>query len=359
MVTALALWLRREWLRFNNRDFSLDSRKEFKKRLMEIKRKEIERPETLDIEEFPALHEGIALQNLNQFRHVSFRQGDRTFTSQVWNRLFRIQEQVVKEYVMKFLSSFTFRDNIIDLDNVDTMVFQLGGENRSMMMRQLIVALGRHSGKEKVTLDDLFLLHSIDGGIVVWTNDSGGIEGVTLGPETSLISVAKLVELGICKYYALGYGEIVDDVLEVAGDEGAGAAMDERLGDIETDISKLVGNIDELTYVVSGMSEQYNQFYREFGLWRTEQERFQTWNTDHLSQLLAHHHIDHTRYNGTPYAYVPDIPDLRVQQGVNFMSSTPIYSIAPSFSPSLFSLFGDDNAGPSTYQNQQDDMNED
>nr|GFC69789.1 hypothetical protein [Tanacetum cinerariifolium] len=47
--------------------------------------------------------------------------GDRTFTSQAWNRLFRIQEQVVKEYVMKFLSSFTFRDSIVDLDNVDTM----------------------------------------------------------------------------------------------------------------------------------------------------------------------------------------------------------------------------------------------
>ncbi|GKE74262.1 hypothetical protein Tco_1536303 [Tanacetum coccineum] len=44
-------------------------------------------------------------------------------------------------------------------------------------------------------------------------------------------------------------------------------AMDERLGDIETDISRLVGDVDELTYV-----------------------------------------------------------------GVNFMSSTPIYSTAPSFS---------------------------
>ncbi|GKE38160.1 hypothetical protein Tco_1461565 [Tanacetum coccineum] len=135
--------------------------------------------------------------------------------------------------------------------------------------------------------------------------------------------------------------------------------MDERLGDIETNISRLVGDVDELTYVVSGMSEQYDQFYREFGQWRTKQERFLTWNTNHLSQLLAHHHIDHTRYNGTSYAYVPDIPDLGVQQGVNFMSNTPIYSTAPSSSPSPFGLFGDDNAGPSTSQSQQDDMKED
>ncbi|GJT35100.1 hypothetical protein Tco_0925519 [Tanacetum coccineum] len=344
--------------------------------------------------------------------------------------LFRIQEQVVKEYVIEFLSSFTFRDNIMDLDNVDTMVFQLGGEKRSMTMRQFIIALGlytdeemgnnlfepfyescfrnrphnydpteyvvnittrghydtrhppsytsirnpihhlahrllalsvagRHSGKEKVTLDDLFLLHSMNGWVSVdvpWhvakffadkakgykkkiqivrahligriarlfgLMTPGALRGVTLGPETSLLSVAKLVELGICKYNALGYGEIVDDVLEVAGDEGARAgmgqanvggvrchpnmtttnrlrAMDERLGDIETDISRLVGEVDELTYVVSRMSEQYDQFYEEFGQWRTEQERFQTWNTNHLSQLLAHHHIDHTRYNETP-----------------------------------------------------------
>ncbi|GKF00369.1 hypothetical protein Tco_0023719, partial [Tanacetum coccineum] len=109
--------------------------------------------------------------------------------------------------------------------------------------------------KEKVTLDDLFLLHSMDGGVSVdvpWhvakffadkakgykkkspivrayligriarsfrLMTPGALRGVTLGPETSLLIVAKLVELGIFKYNALGYGEIVDDVPEVAGDE--------------------------------------------------------------------------------------------------------------------------------------------
>ncbi|GJV93371.1 retrotransposon protein, putative, ty1-copia subclass [Tanacetum coccineum] len=108
-----------EWLKFNNRNLSLDRRKEFRKRFCEIRIKEIECPEGLDFEEFGAFHEGMALQNLNQFSHVSYEQDDRRFTSQAWNRLFRIKEQVVREYVMEFLSSFTFRDHIKELDVAD------------------------------------------------------------------------------------------------------------------------------------------------------------------------------------------------------------------------------------------------
>ncbi|GJS96034.1 hypothetical protein Tco_0803002 [Tanacetum coccineum] len=104
------------------------NRKEFWKRFSEIRIKEIECPEGLNFEEFGAIHEGMALQNLNQFCHVSYEQDDRHFTSQAWNRLFRIKKQVVREYVMEFLSSFTFRNHIEELDVVDTMVFQLGGE---------------------------------------------------------------------------------------------------------------------------------------------------------------------------------------------------------------------------------------
>ncbi|GJY02965.1 hypothetical protein Tco_0361117 [Tanacetum coccineum] len=155
--------------------------------------------------------------------HCLLYEDDRTFTSQAWNR-----------------------DNIVDLDNVETMVFQLGREKRSMTMRQFILDLGlytpeemgynlfepfyescfrsRHSRKEKVTLDDLFLLHSMDGG-VIWTDELGHSRGVTLGRETSLLNVAKLVDLGICKYNALGHGEMVNDVSEVAEDEGAGGGM--------------------------------------------------------------------------------------------------------------------------------------
>ncbi|GKB41551.1 hypothetical protein Tco_0886493 [Tanacetum coccineum] len=81
----------------------------------------------LTLRNFGALHEGTALQNLDQFCHVSFEKDDRRFTSQAWNMLFRIKEQVVREHVMEFLSSFNFRDHIETLDQTDTMVFQLGG----------------------------------------------------------------------------------------------------------------------------------------------------------------------------------------------------------------------------------------
>ncbi|GKA00196.1 hypothetical protein Tco_0672746 [Tanacetum coccineum] len=283
-----------EWLKFNNRNFSFDSRKEFRKRFSEIQIKEIECPEGLDFEEFGTLHEGTALQNLDQFCH----------------------------------------GHIDALNEADTMVFQLGGERRSMTMRQFIEALGlythqemnnnlfepfydscyksrpinynptqyvlnintranydtqhppsytsirnpirrlvhhlltfsiagRHSGKEKVTLDDLFLLHSMDGGVSVdvpWhvakflcdkakgskrkspimgayligkiasyygLMTLGSLMNVTLGPETSSMSIAKLVDLGICMYNVLGIGEMVVEIPEVTGDDDVRARQAE------------------------------------------------------------------------------------------------------------------------------------
>ncbi|GJZ08153.1 hypothetical protein Tco_0542436, partial [Tanacetum coccineum] len=351
-----------KWLKFNNRDFTLETRKEFKKRLTEIRIKEIECPEGLNFEEFGSLYDGIALQNLDQFCHVSYEQDDRCFVSQAWNRLFRINEQVVREYVMEFLSSFTFRDHIKELEEVDIMemnnnLFQPFYEScyrsrpinynpkqyvinittranydtrhpplytliqnpiRRLVHHLLTLSVaGRHSGKEKVTLDDLFLLHSMDGGVsvdvpchvakffsdkakgskrkspIVGAHLFGKIDSyyglktlvalmnVTLGPETSSMSVAKLVDLGICRYNGLGISEIVAEIPEVAGDDvvrvgqakigGVGRhpnisnanrlrVMDEKLGEI-------VNDVDDLTYVVSGMSEQYDQFYREFRQW--------------------------------------------------------------------------------------------
>nr|GEZ50207.1 hypothetical protein [Tanacetum cinerariifolium] len=147
------------------------------------------------------------------------------------------------------------------------------------------------------------------------------LRGVTLGPETSLLSVAKLVELGICKYNSLGYGEIVDYVPEVAGDKGARAGMGQAdVGGVRSHPNMTTTNrlraIDESMTSFIGILDSGGQSRR-------------------------------------------DIHDLGIQQGVNFMSSTPIYSTDPSSSPSLFGLFGDDNAGPSTSRSQQDDMNDD
>ncbi|GJW92805.1 hypothetical protein Tco_0172477, partial [Tanacetum coccineum] len=119
------------------------------------------------------------------------------------------------------------------------------------------------------------------------------LRSVTLGLETSLLSVEKLVNLGICRYNGLGLGDMVDDL----PDDG------------KNEVDEAVEGQDNVEGV-RRMSEQYDQFYDEFGQMKLEQQRFQTWNTDHLSQLLSFRHINHTRYDGTPYSYVQNIPDL-------------------------------------------------
>nr|GEZ79668.1 hypothetical protein [Tanacetum cinerariifolium] len=100
---------------------------------------------------------------------------------------------------------------------------------------------------------------------------------VSLRQETSLLNVAKLVDLGICRYNGLGRGELVDDQLDNNEDEATAAeakrAQDEergvrrhpnmsftnrlkvvgdRLGDIDTNIYRLSNDIKDLTYVMSG-----------------------------------------------------------------------------------------------------------
>nr|GEU53480.1 hypothetical protein [Tanacetum cinerariifolium] len=137
-----------DWLKFSTRTFTKGSQNEFRKRYNELLRKEIEGPEALEYAEFSTLHDGLLLQNVDQFCHVSYRHEDRIFTSQAWNRLFRIQQQEVREYMMGFLSSFTFNDHVVELDIVDTMVFQLGGVKRSMSMSQFILALGLYLPEE-------------------------------------------------------------------------------------------------------------------------------------------------------------------------------------------------------------------
>ncbi|GJZ05341.1 hypothetical protein Tco_0538616 [Tanacetum coccineum] len=209
-----------------------------------------------------------------------------------------------------------------------------------MTMRQFIQALGRHSGKEKVTLDDLFLLHSMDGGVSVdvpWhvakflcdkakgskrkspivgahligriasyygLMTLGALMNVTLGPKTLSMSVAKLVDLGIRKYNGLGIGEMVAEIPEVARDDDDGARQAEIGG---------VGRHPNMSNAnrLKAMDERLQ--------WQTEKERFISRNIDHLSQLLAHHHIDHTRYDGTAILMYRTFLISGIQQGVNFI----------------------------------------
>ncbi|GJV48169.1 hypothetical protein Tco_1438381 [Tanacetum coccineum] len=107
------------------------------------------------------------------------------------------------------------------------------------------------------------------------------------------------------------------------------------------------------------MSEQYDQFYGEFRSMRLEQERFQSYNTSHMSQLQSYHHLDHTHFDGTQYTYVPDIPDLGVQQGMNFMNNPQTYSTTLSTAhTNLFGLFGNPRDVPFTSHHPGNDMDE-
>nr|GEU37976.1 hypothetical protein [Tanacetum cinerariifolium] len=72
------------------------------------------------------------------------------------------------------------------------------------------------------------------------------------------------------KYNGLGLGELVDDLLDNARNEAANA----RIGEGQDDDGGVSTEVDDLTYVTSGMSEQYDQFYDEFSQMRLEKQRF-------------------------------------------------------------------------------------
>nr|GEY20592.1 hypothetical protein [Tanacetum cinerariifolium] len=183
------------------------SQKEFCNNHKGLLSKEIEGLEALDYVEFNTLREGRAFLTLEQFCYVSFRHNDRNFTSQAWNRLFGIREQVVRVYVLELLSSFKFRDHVVELDIDDTMVFQLLGTRRTKGYKKKSMIVGAH------------LIGRIARSYRLMS--TGYMRIVTLGPKTLLLSVAKLVDLGICRYNGLGLGELVDDQLDNSGDEAA------------------------------------------------------------------------------------------------------------------------------------------
>nr|GFB16714.1 hypothetical protein [Tanacetum cinerariifolium] len=55
--------------------------------------------------------------------------------------------------------------------------------------------------------------------------------------------------------------------------------IDDRLGEIDESIYKMGGEMDQLTEVVSGMSEKYDEFYGEFKSMRLEHKSPQTYST--------------------------------------------------------------------------------
>ncbi|GJY44246.1 hypothetical protein Tco_0432459 [Tanacetum coccineum] len=325
-------------------------KKAYRAAYKELMKKEIDGPEALNFTDIGNIHGGRALQELDEF----------------------YREPVIREYVLEFFSTISFRDDVVELDVNDRVVFQLGGIMRKMTMREYFV-------KEKVTLADLFYLHSMDGGELVdvpWHVAKFMCDKAKGVQKKSKIIGAHLIRriaryFGLMSTAALRLRLLMDDsdneaeVAEVrmTQEENEGSprqrpnmsftnrlrVLDDRLGKIDQNIHHLGGEREELTEVVSGMSEQYDRFYDEFISMRLEHDRFQSWNSSHMSQILSYHHLDYTRFDGTKYTYVLDIPDLGVQQGVNLMSNPQTYSTAPSTAPTdPFSLLGNHGDVPST-----------
>ncbi|GJU83973.1 hypothetical protein Tco_1291519 [Tanacetum coccineum] len=109
------------WLKFDSRDYTQESKKAYRAAYKLLMKKEIEVPKALNFSDFGNIHCGRTLQELNEFRRISFRHEDKSFSSQAWNRLFRIQEPVICEYVLEFLSTISFKDHVVELDVNDTI----------------------------------------------------------------------------------------------------------------------------------------------------------------------------------------------------------------------------------------------
>ncbi|GJV07855.1 hypothetical protein Tco_1345511 [Tanacetum coccineum] len=56
--------------------------------------------------------------------------GQVVFASHVWRRLFRIRGPLVRELILEFFSTCRIAQGVLDLDTLDTLLFQLGGLRR-------------------------------------------------------------------------------------------------------------------------------------------------------------------------------------------------------------------------------------
>nr|GFB22023.1 hypothetical protein [Tanacetum cinerariifolium] len=63
-------------------------------------------------------------------------------------RLFEIRAPLVREFILKFLSTCRMSDTEMGLDIADTLCFQLGRARRRMTQRQFIMVLGLHTVEE-------------------------------------------------------------------------------------------------------------------------------------------------------------------------------------------------------------------
>ncbi|GJR10643.1 hypothetical protein Tco_0793295 [Tanacetum coccineum] len=124
---------------FDSRDYTRENKKAYRAAYKVLMKKEIEVPKALNFSNFGNIHGVRTLHELDEFCRFSFRHEDMSFSSQAWNKLFRIQEPVIREYVLEFLSTISFKDHVVELDVNDHVVSQLGGLLRRMTIREFII----------------------------------------------------------------------------------------------------------------------------------------------------------------------------------------------------------------------------
>lgn len=83
-----------------------------------------------------------------------------------------------------------------------------------------------------------------------------------------------------------------------------------RMGHIETGMTQIKDYMDEMASGIFGMSDQFEGIYGDFRRVQAEQQRFNQWNADHTSEMMASMNLDHDRWNGPRYVYVFDVPNV-------------------------------------------------
>ncbi|GJW77322.1 hypothetical protein Tco_0139004, partial [Tanacetum coccineum] len=137
---------RHPWLRYQVEGYTENILHSYEQRLETIWGRSVNRVHILY---FAGLTEGMRKTLGDRLRMVYTRdEGQGLFTSHAWRILFETREPLVREFILKFLSTYRMSDTEMGLDVADTLCFQLGGVRRRMTWRQFILALGLHTDEE-------------------------------------------------------------------------------------------------------------------------------------------------------------------------------------------------------------------
>ncbi|GJY63496.1 hypothetical protein Tco_0464956 [Tanacetum coccineum] len=138
--------LRHQWLRYQVDGYDEGIVHSYEQRLETIWSRLVNRVHVLD---FARLTDGMR-QTLGDRLSMVYAgdDGQEVFTSHAWRRLFEVRGLLVREFILKFLSTCRMSDTEMGLDVADTLCFQLGGARRRMTWRLFILALGLHSEEE-------------------------------------------------------------------------------------------------------------------------------------------------------------------------------------------------------------------